>query len=384
MEKIAKPKGILLKLLVLVVVSILDTSSGIGAELRFNSSRIKQVFEMIPEAYRKEIELKGLSNVAGSHILNVTLFGEKRILICRYNKYNELEHLGLYLIDEIQNFTNIREVFDYIERAFLVSILMQEKYLLNQAVIENNIEVLFNGSSLPRQNTMSFNPKISIDQNTSLNIKHDSKFFAFYWLLDKPNTLTVRIPNNYSIITEKTKDELEKDLLRKLKFSKGVQISNARPSRNQLKLKTQDIYLYQGEIYSTTPELSSSKYYYVNDSIYPVFSSKYYKESTRNLFLNLLPTSVKLNITQKLYGGIDEKFRLNLNTFFGNFSADYNIYFGWQNEDKDNMKASVFISSKVYNYNHLLVVTTNAKTIFKNNGEVDGLLFAYIPRESVN
>ena len=169
-----------------------------------------------------------------------------------------------------------------------------------------------------------------------------------------------------------------------MKFSKGVEISKARPSRNQLKLKTQDIYLYQGEIYSTTPELSSSKYFYVKDSIYPVYSNKYYKESTRNLFLNLVPTSVKLNITQKLYGGIDEKLWLNLNTFFSNFSSDYNIFFGWQNDDKDNMKASVFISSKVYNYNHLLVVTTNVKTIFKNNGEVDGLFFAYIPRESVN
>jgi hypothetical protein len=384
MEKIAKPKGIFLKLLVLLVVSIFGTSSSIGAELKFNSSRIKQVYEMIPETYRKEIELKGLSNVAGSHLLNVTLFGEKRKLICRYNKYNELDHLGLYLIDEGQNVTNIREVFDYIERAFLVSVLKQEKYLLNQEVDENSIEVLFNGSSLPKQNIMSYNPKISIDQDTPLNIKHDSKFFAFHWQLDKSNTLTVRIPNNYSLITEKTKDELEKDLLREIKFSKGVEISKARPSRNQLKLQTQDVYLYQGEIYSTTPELSSSKYFHINDSIYPVFSNRYYKESTRNLFLNLLPISVKLNITQKMYGGIDEKFRLNLNTFFSNFLSDYNIYFGWQNDDKENMKASVFISSKVYNYNHLLVVTTNAKTIFKNNGEVDGLFFAYIPRESVN
>ena len=384
MKKIVNPKGIFLKLIVLLVVLIFDTSIGISAELKFNSSRIKQVYEMIPEAYRKEIELKGLSNVAGSHLLNVTLFGEKRMLICRYNQYNELDHLGLYLIDEGRNVMNIREVFDYVERAFLVSVLTQEKYLLNQAVNENNIEVLFNGSSLPKQNIMSFNPKISIDQNTPLNIKQDSKFFAFHWLLDKPNTLSIRIPNNYSLITEKTKDELEKDLLREMKFSKGVEISKARPSRNQLKLKTQDIYLYQGEIYSTTPELSSSKYFYVNDSIYPVFSNRYYKESIRNLFLNLIPTSLKLNLTQKLYGGIDEKFRLNLNTFFGNFSSDYNLYFGWQNDDKDNMKASVFISSKVYNYNHLLVVTTNAETIFKNHGEVDGLFFAYIPRESVN
>ncbi|MDP3914239.1 MAG: hypothetical protein Q8R96_10940 [Bacteroidota bacterium] len=384
MKKIAKPRGIFLKLLALLVILILGINSVIGAELKFNSLRIRQVYEMIPEAYQKEIKLKGLSNVVGSHFLNVTLFGEKRMLICRYNKYNELDHIGLYLIDEGQNVTNIREVFDYVERAFLVSVLKQEKYILNQAVNENGIEVLFNGSSLTKQNIMSFNPKISIDQNTPLNIKHDSKYFSLSWLLEKPNALSIRIPNNYSLITEKTKDELERDLFREMKFSKGVEISKERPSRIQLKLKTQDIYLYQGEIYSTTPELSSSKYFYVNDSIYPVFSNRYYKESTRNLFLNLLPTSVKLNITQKLYGGIDEKFRLNLNTFFGNFSSDYNIYFGWQNDDKDNMKASVFISSKIYNYNHLLVVTTSAKTIFKNNGEVEGLFFAYIPRESDN
>lgn len=384
MEKIAKPKGIFLKLLALLVILILGINSVIGAELKFNSSRIKQVYEMIPEVYQKEIKLKGLSNEIGSHFLNVTLFGEKRILVCRFNKYNELDHLGLYLIIEDQNRSNIRQVVDFVERSFLVSILRQEKYILYQAVTENKMEVLYNGSPLAKQNVMSLLPKISIDQKTRLNIKHDSKFFSFYWTLDYPNTLSIRIPNNYSLITEKTKDELEKDLLREMKFSKKVEISQARPSRNELKLKTQDIYLFQGEIYSITPELSSSKYFYVNDSIVPVFSNRYYKESTRNLFLNLVPTSLELHITQKLYGGIDEIFRLNLNTFFANFSSTYNFYFGWQNDDKENMKASIFISSKVYNYNHLLVVTTNAKTIFKNNGKIEGLFFAYIPKETIN
>lgn len=384
MEKITTPNGIFLKLLVLVAVLILRASPCNGAELKFNSSRIKQVFEMIPESYQKEIELKGTSNVGSTHLLNVTLSGEKRTLVYRYNQYNELDHLGLYLINENQNKTNIREAYDFVERAFLVSFLRQEKYLLSQVVTENQVEVLYNGTSLSKQNVLSSLPKISIDQNTPLNIKYDSKFFSFYWILDPLNTLSVRIPNNYSLLTEKTKDELEKDLLREMKFSKNVEISRARPSRKELKLKTQDIYLFQGEIYSTTPELSSSKYFYVNDSIYPVFSNTYYKESIRNLFLNLVPTSLKLTITQKLYGGMDEIYTLNLNTFYGNFSAAYNIYFGWQHDDKENIKASVFISSKVYNYNHLLVVTTNASTIFKNNGAVEGLFFAYIPRETIN
>jgi hypothetical protein len=353
------------------------------AELRFSSKRLKQIFAMLPSVYKKEIEVKSSSG-SGTYFMDAKIIENKRELTFRFNQFNELEHLGFYLIDDRRSSSNISEVYDYLERTFLVSALMKEKYLLAEEVQNKKIEVLYNGNGIKQQNGLSVSPQISLNKETPMKIRIDLDSFKIKWVLGSSNTLEIRIPNDYSLITEKTKDELEFHLLRILKLSPKVKINKERPSKSQLKFSSQNIYILPGEIYSTTPELSSSKYFVVSDSIYPVFSSKYYKESIRNLFLNLIQTELKLNITQKLYGGNDEKFSVNINNFLGNFSSSYKVFFGWQNDTKENLKASIFISNTVYNYNHLLVISSNTKELFKKNGEVEGLFLSYVPREKIN
>lgn len=369
------------RLVLVVLITLNIFSSGANAQVKFNSEKVKQIYALVPETVKNEIILKSKSRYS-QNLINANLFGEKRVLVSRFNKYNELDHLGLYVVADKANTSNIREVFDYIERSFLMSVLLNEKYLLDNEANENKIEVLYNGGPLKRQNTMSVLPKISIGTNTPLNIKVESDFFKLQWILEDSNTLDVKVPNNYMLITGKTKNELENDLLREMRDSKNSGAEKLRPVLNQLKLNSSGIYLFQGEIYSTTPELSSSKYYFVRDSIYPVFNNRYYKESIRNLFLNLIPTSQVLKVTQKLYGGVDEKLNLNINHFLSNFSTGYKVYFGWQNTEKESLKASIFISSLVYNFNHLLVVTPNTKSVFKKNGEIEGYFFSYIPRDN--
>lgn len=357
--------------------------SGTNAQIRFNSEKVKQIYAMVPETVKNEIGLKSKSG-SGQNQINVNIFGEKRMLVCRFNKYNELDHLGLYMVNDNQSTSNIREVFDYVERSFLVSVLMKEKYLLDNETAKNKIEILYNGGTIKRQNAMSVLPKISIGINTPLNIKVDPDFFMLQWILEDSNKLDIKIPNDYLLITGKTKNELENNLLREMRNPKNSSVDKLRPAINQLKQNSPGIYLYPGEIYSTTPELSSSKYFFVGDSIYPVFNNRYYKESIRNLFLNLIPTSQVLKVTQKLYGGLDEKLTMNINYFLSNFSSGYKVYFGWQSTDKESLKASVFISSLVYNYNHLLIVTPNSRSVFKKNGEIEGYFFSYIPRDNNN
>jgi hypothetical protein len=353
-----------------------------SAELRFNSERMKQVFSMLPEGYKKEILSRSSSN-PGVYFIDAKLIEDKRELIFRINQYKELEHLGFYLIDDRKNSTNIGEVYDYLERVFLVSALLKEKYLLAEEVRNKRIEVLYNGNALKQQNGLSVLPLVSLNKETPIQIRFDSDYFRIKWALGSTNVLEINIPNNYSLITEKTKDELESDLFRKLKFSSKVKIDRERPLKSQLKLSAANIYLFAGEIYSTTPELSSSKYFVVADSIYPVFSSKYYKESIRNLFLNTISTPLILNITHKMYGGIDEKVSLNINSFLSYFSSGHKVFFGWQNDDRENLKASVFITNTVFNYNHLLVISTNTKSVFRKGGEIEGLFFAYVPKENL-
>ncbi len=373
------------KLITVVIIyySISITAFTVNNPLIFNTERLKQVFALLPEKYRNEIRDKYNSS-PGSYFLNADVNGRGSKIVVRINEYKEIDHLGLYLINDSLNVTSVRELFDYLEREFLVSALSGEKYPLAREADNKRLEIRFNGRTLINRRNLPAIPKLLITKDTPFSLRYDSNSFLVEWTIDLLNKLEIKIPNDYSLITEKSKEEMEQALLRKLECPQKGTIFTERPARNRLKLYEANIYLCEGDIYSTVPDLSSNKYFAFNDSIYPVFNSWYYRESICNLFQNIISTHLNIDITQRLYGGKEKEFKINVNSFFKNFSKDYKIYFGWQNIDKDNLKASIFISNTVYNFNHLLEITTNSTAVFRKNGEVKALFYAYIPKEYIN
>jgi hypothetical protein len=250
-----------------IVLWLIVTAFATDEQLHFNSEKLKQVFGMLPDECKREIHNKFSSN-PGSYFLDAALNGNNAKLVIRINKYKELDHLGLYLINDSLDTSSIRDVFDYLEREFLVSALLGEKYPLTREIKNNGLEVLYNGSSLTNQNNLFVAPKIIIGKDTPFRIRYDSKFFLIEWIIDQSNKLEIKIPNIYSVITEKTKDELELDLLRKFEDYGEADIFTKRPLKSQLKFCEANIYLFEGEIYSTIPELSSNKYFVVQAVIY--------------------------------------------------------------------------------------------------------------------
>jgi hypothetical protein len=369
-----------LKILTLTALFISCITQGLLGQMKFVSNKVIEVYSILPIS-AKELLQSADAKENGVIIFKTNIDGQTVELNARYNNYKELEHIGIFLFKENESLFEIREVLDYIERSFLNSAVVKEEYFLEKEVIKDDIELKFNGARISPQNKHTFHTILNLVNSAELNIKYNSDAFLIGWKTDQNATFSIKIPNNYSVITGQTKDELEKNLLRKVKDSKNIKLDKNSPLKSQLKLVSDNIYCLPGEIYSTTPELSSTMYFLVSDKIVPVFDRTHYKESIRNLFLNLVNSTVKLKLVQKMYGGIDEKFTININIFNANFTDDFNIYFGWQNNDKENLKASIFFSHKIYNYNHLLIITTDNKSIFKKDAEIDGILITYIPRE---
>lgn len=370
----------LFKILLLNLLFIHFNIEVLSAQTSFVSNKVKEVFSLLPQQAKEQVQ-SGVPQKKGVIFYKININGQLLETDVRYNEFKEIEHIGLLVFKDDKSFADIREVLDYIERSFLISALKKEGYFLENEVKIDDIKVEFNGLAINSQNNPNVLTEISKGNISKLNLKFNSDAFMIEWKFNQNNTFSIKIPNNYSVITGQTKDELEKNLLRKIKNSKNVNVEKTTPVKSQLKLVNGNLYCLPGQIYSTTPELSSTKYFQVTAAIVPVFDKIHYRESIRNLFLNLLSTSVKLNLEQKMYGGTNEKFTANINNLYANFTDDYNIYFGWQNDNKQNLKASVFFSHKIYNYNHLLIITPEYKTIFKKDGEVEGIFMTFIPRE---
>ena len=117
----------------------------------------------------------------------------------------------------------------------------------------------------------------------------------------------------------------------------------------------------------------------------PVFNQKYFKESTANIFQNLIRTNQKIIITHKLYGNREEQFTLNLNGFLNFFSADYHTYFGWQRGDSsEDLVASMFVKNQIFNFMHLLIIKTNSNLILNKNSTIEGTLYTFIPQNHIS
>jgi hypothetical protein len=207
-----------IKCLLTILLSLFMIIFSAEAQVHFSSERIKEIYEMLPDQSKKEIQNKVPVSPA-NYYFEVNKNGNKNKIIYRFNEFKELEQLGLYIINDSLQTTSIHEVVDFIERVFLVSFLQEDKVSLIREINAKKMEVLFNGYLINENSKNSDIASFTIRPDTPFRLKYDSKLFTFQWNLNSSNVLMVKIPNNYSLITEKTKDELEKDLLRKLKIS---------------------------------------------------------------------------------------------------------------------------------------------------------------------
>jgi hypothetical protein len=374
--------NVLLFFKIVIFVGILSGTWSLKAQPVFNSSRLGEIFNMLPSETQDKIKL--LNNTASkSYFLNEERISKNQQIIIRFNQYNELEHLGLFLINSKGSGEQFREIFDFLERTFLVYALTKDNSMFLGSSKKGYIEMLQNGNLIKNQNQVPSSTLLTLNEKSPFKLDSNSKEFKATWKTVNSGALAIKIPNNLSQIAEKTKEELERDLIRKIRNSDNETSLSIHPLRSQLEYKSGNIYMLKGESYLLKIGITSNSYYMISDSIFPVFDGKYYKESICNLFLNLIPTRLKVSITQKLYGGIEENYLVNINSFLQNFSVNHKIYFGWQNDDKNNLKATIIIANTIYNYTHLLVIESNTKNIFGNAGSIKGTFYAFTPKNNL-
>lgn len=366
------------KLLYILFIFLVSPIQYSGATPGFNSQRIKELYLCLPGSARKAIDQKVNQNARGNFQVEIKIEGISRNIHYRINKYNELDHVGIYLFIDSVKAVQIKEVYDYIEREFLVSFISGDSSPLIRDVRFRKVEVIYSNNEQIKKGNIFQAPA----PGSALKVYYNSEWFQFQWSLPLSGSLRIRIPNDYSLITEKTKDELENELLREMISAPGDKLSLQRPEKENLKPYFLNLFITERESFPNVEELSNEKYFFVRDSVYPVFNNRYVKESVSNLFQNIIPTKLNIEITQILYGGGNKVYQSNINNFLNHFSQFHMLYFGWQNLRRETLKATLIISSKVYNYNHMLEISATSKSFFENKGEIKGTLYAFIPKEN--
>ncbi len=348
--------------------------------LSFSSNKLHYIYKLLPEDTKIKLETINLT-ASNTIFIEDDNISNRYGIIIKSNDYNELIHIGLSVFPEELTESYYSEVFEYIERELLTYLLLQTNDEIRERMNRNNVELQLNGNLLNTKDLIA--SYLVFDEHTQFKLNNDSKYFIAIWRLNKANLITMKFPNDYTVIAGKQKDEIENEILRDLKHIDCEIVIN-KPKRNiDGNINCNNIYISHGNIYNESPNISSDSYFYTCDSATPVFDTLNYKESLNNLLLNLVPTHTSFQIRHKLYGNIEDNYKININEFFDYFSKNHQFFVGWSSDDKENLNASVFIYNVPLGYVHLLVVEPSMANLTTINGTIDGTLYTFIRKNNL-
>ena len=133
-------------------------------------------------------------------------------------------------------------------------------------------------------------------------------------------------------------------------------------------------------------EVNSNRYYLNtgDDKRIPIYGEKYASESVVNLFQQLVNSSINIHISQNLYNYKRDNYTLPLRTFTQYCVAEgCRTYVGIEDENNDMVKAVVVYCNDFFAYNHLLYVEVDRKVLREQKGEINGVLYCYIPTHNL-
>lgn len=349
----------------------------------FNSQAIMRLFEKLPETVRNKLSVHE-HRISETVIIDASMICDNTNIIARYNDHSELIHLGLHIINESSENNYSLRIKNYIERLLLTCCLIDNTDAILFHLQNENAQIIINEKPLADFIIHNaFCSVISFDTNTPVSIEKSPDGFIVTFSPDHFNHISIKTSGDIFTITGMDKYELENALVRDmLNLPKGqtVHVNN---SSTSLYRHNNRVSMRHGLVYYGIAGISSNQFFYRNRTSVPVFDRTYLYESVSNLFLNIIESTINLQITHRLYGNRQANYLVNINDFLSNFGESYTIYFGWQNRESDNLTASVFIYNNIFNYSHMLIVGFNSEDIFKDHATIQATFYTYTPHGNI-
>lgn len=346
----------------------------------FSSLRLNNLFALLP------LECKKALSQSTDNKCDCVIKGNNLPLKASFNNEGQLYHLGLNLFAFDANLIYPNSVLSFIERTYLEYFVWNDAAIIDKKNNEDKIIFLINDKKFntPGAGKLTSIASILFADNKELVIKQDS-LYCTVSINYNVNTLELKFPANYQLVSGMDKKEFALQLINRLKNYKTDKIPNSVVNYTDLLTKSDSVKVKVGKSYYKT--ISSNTYFKcLNGECYPVFDIKHPLESFTNTFLLTgdFNQNIDLSIEHKIYGNEKINYEISLYDFISFFINDHELYFGIENVNDKQMEGVLIIVNKQLNYINMLTVNTSYN-IFLNNKKqiIKAKFYSNIPSDNI-
>lgn len=320
--------------------------------VRFTNRKLSQLSELMP----------GMNWPGHDTIMGYELLPANKSIVIRYNRRQEIEHLGISLFSLETKRMLDESICNFLERTFLELVLLKTNEDVKRKLTEYHIRLRYNGSDIGEAGfTSMYHVLQELTMPVNFTIKYEDKYGSASWNLNRQKHLSLLFPMSKELIDGMDKKESDSQLYDRLAQAPGIPHScEDEPVRSEdLEKRGKDLYVKKGS-YFMIPSLTSDAYYRKEGtSFVPLFSAEMPDKSLSTLFHTYANgNDKKLLITHRQYGFFTPEIDLPLNDFLAMFEQDFDIFSATNQNKKGEWETVVVIRHKVLNYIHLLRVKT--------------------------
>ena len=312
-------------------------------------------------------------------------------LIVRYNQKQEVNHLGISLFsDETKKLINF-PVCTFIERIMLELVLEKTDDDVKQKLDRYKINMTRNGVEYGNISFTSLIDVLAEIRNpVQFSLHKNREQFAAVWEFNQDNRFVVSFPASRDLIfgtDKKESDELLSNLLFEDHNPCGKDNTLASfeiSDKDLLYDPAKNIFTKKGREFILQFITSNTYYKKTADSFELLFSEDYPEESLSNLIINDMGAlNHTLHIIHRMYGNFSPHFDVSLHDFLCFFRDDFDVFTAVSLADPKELKLTVVLNNKDYNYVHLLIINTTVENIFREEGVLNANFYSNIPQQSI-
>ena len=268
----------------LVLLPLISIQAILGAPLeregvheRFANRKLSLLSELMP----------GMSWPGHDTIMEYKLLPANKSLVIRYNRKQEIEHLGISLFSLETKRMLDESICNFLERTFLELVLLKTNEDVKRKLTEYHIRLRYNGFDVG-ENVFSsiYHVLQELTMPVNFTIKYEDKYGSASWNLNRQKHLSLLFPMSKELIDGMDKKESDSQLYDRLTQARIIDnLYEDDPVKSEeLVEQGKNLYVKKGS-YFLIPSLTSDVYY-IKDGInyVPLFSAEMPDKSFCTLF----------------------------------------------------------------------------------------------------